>query len=360
MKTFVKIDDKNLKEIVDFYFSSVIDIAKTGKQYERILNETPELQKKLYSHIQSEISSKKGKSIEIDYGKRLSSNRRFIKKAQFQVLAPIIEALGAEGMKEIIATGMGAEEVDILTKFKEFFGNMPEAKGFFDWLKKEAKGYINELLDLDLLKKYLILDKTLEVGAEKERYSPSAYQFLLESKGPRGIDNSYVSKGAYDLPSKKLYQQYQDMKMSSPELFEKKMDFPEFEKFREKQVPTIFYNDIKKHGQPKPSTQIKPPTKKPKYDGTDKEANNNSRFVKVAQSAGGEGAPVINQQIADDIKKLFPKWKFDDLINEIKNVSANTQIGDTEKQEQYRQVIAKYQKSIQPLHKYIEDISKQK
>ena len=41
MKTFVKVDNKNLKEIVDFYYSTVMQMAKTGPQFAKILQEIP-------------------------------------------------------------------------------------------------------------------------------------------------------------------------------------------------------------------------------------------------------------------------------------------------------------------------------
>lgn len=360
MKTFVKVDNKNLKEIVDFYYSTIMDMVKTGPQFAKILQEIPEIEKKFYSYVQSEISQKKGENIEIDYNLRLSSNQKFIKKAQIppSVIGPAMEAIGGEAMKEILGAGLGKDEAGILGKFKAVFDKFGILEGLLNSLKKMAKGFIKEATDLDLLKKLLILDKTFQVEQEKEKFSPSAYEFLLESKtGPRGIDGSYVSKGAYDLPSKKLYEQYEQAKRTSPELFEKKMDFPELERFREKQKPTIFYDDTKGSSEstPKPNMQFQPLYKKPKYDGENKAAKNNNKFVKVSQS----GAPVVSEQVADNIKKLFPKWKFDDLINEIKTVSANTQVDDLGKQKQFLQVIAKYEKSIEPLHKYIEDLKKQ-
>ena len=82
MKTYVKVDNKNLKEIVDFYYSTVMQMAKTGPQFAKILQEIPEIEKKFYSYVQNEISSKKGESVEIDYNLRLSSNQKFIKKAK--------------------------------------------------------------------------------------------------------------------------------------------------------------------------------------------------------------------------------------------------------------------------------------
>ena len=348
MKTFVKVDDKNIKEIVDFYYSTVLQMAKTGPQFAKILQEAPEIEKKFYEYVQSEIASKKGQNVEIDYSLRLSSNQKFIKKAQIPwnaLVGPVMEALGAEGMKEILSTGLGKDEEGILGKFKSVFSKIPGLEKFLNSLKKMVKGAIQEIQDIDLLKKWLILDRTFFVEQQKENFSPSAYEFLLESKtGPRGIDGSYVSKGAYDLPSKKLYEQYEQAKRTTPELFEKKMDFPEFEKFREQQKPTIFYDDTKGSSQPKSKT---------------KESNNINKFIKVSQTVQSE-TPVVSQQTAEDVKKLFPKWKFDDLINEIKIVSANNQLDDLGKQEQFKQVIAKYEKSIEPLHKYIQNLTKQK
>jgi hypothetical protein len=360
MKTFVKVDNKNFKEIVDFYYSLIIQMAKTGPHFAKIIQEIPEIEKKFYSYVQNEISSKKGENIEIDYTLRLSSNQKFIKKAQ--VPPGVLSAIGGEAMKEILAGGLGSDESGILGKFKGIFDKFNILEGLFNGLKKMAKGFIKEATDLDLLKKLLILDKTFQVETEKEKFSPSAYEFLLESKtGPRGIDGSYVSKGAYDLPSKKLYEQYEEAKRTTPELFEKKMDFPEFEKYREQQKPTIFYDDTKgsSGSKPKPNMHFQPLYKKPKYDGKDTAANSENKFIKVSQ-ATQNSAPVVSQQVAEDVKKLFPKWKFDDLINEIKLVSANNEIDDTAKQEQFRQVIAKYEKSIEPLHKYIQDLTKQK
>ncbi len=360
MKTFVKVDNKNLKEIVDFYYSLIMQMAKTGPHFAKIIQEIPEIEKKFYSYVQNEISSKKGENIEIDYTLRLSSNQKFIKKAQ--VPPQILTAIGGEAMKEILAGGLGADESGILGKFKGIFDKFNILEGLLDGLKRMAKGFIKEATDLDLLKKLLILDKTIQVETEKEKFSPSAYEFLLESKtGPRGIDGSYVSKGAYDLPSKKLYEQYEKAKRTTPEMFEKKMDFPEFEKYREQQKPTIFYDDTKETSgsKPKPNMQFQPLYKKPKYDGSDTTASGENKFIKVSQTTQNS-APVVSQQVAEDVKKLFPKWKFDDLVNEIKIVSANNEIDDTAKQEQYRQVIAKYEKSIEPLHKYIQDLTKQK
>jgi hypothetical protein len=363
MKTFVKVDNKNFKEIVDFYYSLIMQMAKTGPHFAKIIQEIPEIEKKFYSYVQNEISSKKGENIEIDYTLRLSSNQRFIKKAQVPpLLGPALSAIGGEAMKEILAGGLGADESGILGKFKGVFDKFGILEGLLNSLKKMAKGFIKEATDLDLLKKLLILDKTFQVETEKEKFSPSAYEFLLESKtGPRGIDGSYVSKGAYDLPSKKLYEQYEKAKRTTPELFEKKMDFPEVEKYREQQKPTIFYDDTKgsSGSKPKPNMQFQPLYKKLKYDGKDTAASIENKFIKVSQ-ATQNSVPVVSQQVAEDVKKLFPKWKFDDLINEIKIVSANNEIDDTAKQEQFRQVIAKYEKSIEPLHKYIQDLTKQK
>jgi hypothetical protein len=360
MKTFVKVDNKNLKEIVDFYYSTVMQMAKTGPQFAKILQEIPEIEKKFYSYVQNEISSKKGESVEIDYNLRLSSNQKFIKKAILPaVLGPALSAIGGEAMKEILAGGLGKDSDGILSKFEGVFSKFSGLQKIFDVLKKLTKGAIQEVQDLDLLKSWLILDKTFYVEQDKEKFSPSAYEFLLESKtGPRGLDGSYVSKGAYELPSKKLYEQYEQAKRTKPELFEKKMDFPEFEKFRDQQKPTIFYDDTKgsSESKPKPNMQFQPLHKKPKYDGKDTTATSKNKFIKVSQTQD----PVVNQQVAEEVQKLFPRWKFDDLINEIKTVSANTQIDDIGKQEQFRQVIAKYEKSIQPLHKYIQDLTKQK
>jgi hypothetical protein len=271
MKTFVKVDNKNLKEIVDFYYSTVMQMAKTGPQFAKILQEIPEIEKKFYSYVQNEISSKKGESVEIDYNLRLSSNQKFIKKAFLPaVLGPALSAIGGEAMKEILAGGLGKDSDGILSKFEGVFSKFSGLQKIFDVLKKLTKGAIQEIQDLDLLKSWLILDKTF-----------------------------YVEQA---------------------------------------------------------NMQFQPLHKKPKYDGKDTTATSKNKFIKVSQTQD----PVVNQQVAEEVQKLFPRWKFDDLINEIKTVSANTQIDDIGKQEQFRQVIAKYEKSIQPLHKYIQDLTKQK
>ena len=197
----------------------------------------------------------------------------------------------------------------------------------------------------------------MSVAKGKENFSPSTYEFLLEGKGPRGIDNSYVSKGAYDLPSKSMYEDYERSKREHPEMFEKRFDYqdaPEFEPFRKK--PTIFFDDTKKSGEkPKPNMNFQPIFKK--IQDTDKQDTTAStNNIRTAQNK----VPLITEDQYNKISELFPKWSFNDLNNEIREVSADETLSDEVKQQQYSSIIAKYAKNIDPLHKYLQGMTKEK
>jgi len=364
MRVFLKVDETNFKQIVDFYYETLMQIAATSKNYSFLLQESPEVKKKVHSYIENMVSSQKNKKIEFDYNLKLSNqNQKFVKTAQGWIeLAKII---GVEGMKEIIGKGMGADDEGILGKFESLFSKFPFLKDVFNYLKNVSKNALSQLTDIELLKKWMLANKTLDVAHGKERFSPSAYEHLFETKtGPRGIDGSYVSKGAYELPSYKMYDQLENAKQTSPELFKNKYEYydaPEFQYEKERLKPKTFFDDRKLYEKkpPKPSDKLQPLYTKPsKEEAKNSEASGNNKFIKVSQV--GNKVPLVSKEQADQISKLFPKWSMDDISREVQAISLNPSLDDTDKQKEYEQIIAKYAKSIEPLHKYIQGLTKQK
>lgn len=191
---------------------------------------------------------------------RLSSkNSKFVKIAQGPLLPAEMAALAEMAEALTAAEGSG-----LLETFKGVAGKFDFIQKTLDAAKKLVKGAIKEAQDVQLLKDILLLVTSVGVAGGKEKFSPSTYEFLLEGKGPRGINNSYVSKGAYDLPSKSMYEDYERSKREHPEMFEKRFDYqdaPEFEPFRKK--PTIFFDDTKKSDEKsKPNMKFQPIFKK--------------------------------------------------------------------------------------------------
>jgi hypothetical protein len=359
MTVLLTIDEKNIQDVINFYYNTTMDILKTGKIHSKIIAEFPDISKKMYSFVAKEILSMKGKKIPVDYSLRLSSkNSKFVKIAQGPLLPAEMAALAemAEGLT-------AAEGSGLLETFKGVAGKFDLIQKTLDTGKKLVKGAIKEAQDVQLLKDILLLFTSVEVAKGKERFSPSTYEFLLEGKGPRGIDNSYVSKGAYDLPSKSIYEDYERSKREHPEMFEKRFDYqdaPEFEPFRKK--PTIFFDDTNKSGEKsKPDMKFQPIFKK--IQNTDKKdtdkkdisasTNNN---IRTAQ----DKVPLITEDEYNQISELYPKWSFNDLNNEIRKVSADETLSDEVKQQQYSSIIAKYAKNIEPLHKYLQGMTKEK
>ncbi len=354
MTVLLTIDEKNIQDVINFYYGTAMDILKTGNIHSKLIAEFPDISKKIYSFVAKEISSMKGKKIPVDYSLRLSSkNSKFIKIAQ----GPLIPAEMA-ALAEMLEGLTAAEGSGLLETFKGVMGKFSFLQPILDWGKKVVKGVIGEIQDIQLLKDLLLLRTSVDVAEGKEKFSPSTYEFLLEGKGPRGIDNSYVSKGAYDLPSKSMYEDFERSKREHPEMFEKRFDYqdaPEFEPFRKK--PTIFFDDTKKSGEkPKPNMKFQPIFKK--IQNTDKQnitasTNNN---IRTAQNK----VPLITEDQYNKISELFPKWSFNDLNNEIREVSADETLSDEVKQQQFSSIIAKYAKNIDPLHKYLQGMTKEK
>jgi hypothetical protein len=354
MTVLLTIDEKNIQDVINFYYGTAMDILKTGNSHSKLIAEFPDISKKIYSFVAKEISSMKGKKIPVDYSLRLSfKNSKFIKIAQ----GPLIPAEMA-ALAEMLEGLTAAEGSGLLETFKGVMGKFSFLQPILDWGKKVVKGVIGEIQDIQLLKDLLLLRTSVDVAEGKEKFSPSTYEFLLEGKGPRGIDNSYVSKGAYDLPSKSMYEDFERSKREHPEMFEKRFDYqdaPEFEPFRKK--PTIFFDDTKKSGEkPKPNMKFQPIFKK--IQNTDKQnttASTNDN-IRTAQNK----VPLITEDQYNKISELFPKWSFNDLNNEIREVSADETLSDEVKQQQYSSIIAKYAKNIDPLHKYLQGMTKEK
>jgi hypothetical protein len=354
MTVLLTIDEKNIQDVINFYYGTAMDILKTGNIHSKLIAEFPDISKKIYSFVAKEISSMKGKKIPVDYSLRLSfKNSKFIKIAQ----GPLIPAEMA-ALAEMLEGLTAAEGSGLLETFKGVMGKFSFLQPILDWGKKVVKGVIGEIQDIQLLKDLLLLRTSVDVAEGKEKFSPSTYEFLLEGKGPRGIDNSYVSKGAYDLPSKSMYEDFERSKREHPEMFEKRFDYqdaPEFEPFRKK--PTIFFDDTKKSGEkPKPNMKFQPIFKK--IQNTDKQnttASTNDN-IRTAQNK----VPLITEDQYNKISELFPKWSFNDLNNEIREVSADETLSDEVKQQQYSSIIAKYAKNIDPLHKYLQGMTKEK
>jgi hypothetical protein len=354
MTVLLTIDEKNIQDVINFYYGTAMDILKTGNIHSKLIAEFPDISKKIYSFVAKEISSMKGKKIPVDYSLRLSfKNSKFIKIAQ----GPLIPAEMA-ALAEMLEGLTAAEGSGLLETFKGVMGKFSFLQPILDWGKKVVKGVIGEIQDIQLLKDLLLLRTSVDVAEGKEKFSPSTYEFLLEGKGPRGIDNSYVSKGAYDLPSKSMYEDFERSKREHPEMFEKRFDYqdaPEFEPFRKK--PTIFFDDTKKSGEkPKPNMKFQPIFKK--IQNTDKQNTTASTIdnIRTAQNK----VPLITEDQYNKISELFPKWSFNDLNNEIREVSADETLSDEVKQQQYSSIIAKYAKNIDPLHKYLQGMTKEK
>jgi len=359
MTVLLTINEKNIQDVINFYYGTAMDILKTGKIHSKVIAEFPDISKKIYSFVAKEISLMKGKKIPVDYSLRVSfKNSKFIKIAQGPALPLEIAAL-AEMLEGLTA----AEGSGLLDTFKGVAGKFDFLKGVLDLGKKLVKGAIQEIQDIQLLKDILLLVTSVNVAGGKEKFSPSTYEFLLEGKGPRGIKDSYVSKGAYDLPSKSLYEDYERSKREHPEMFEKRFDYqdaPEFEPFRKK--PTIFFDDTNKSGEKsKPDIKFQPIFKKiQNTDNQNTDKKDTTAFSKNNIRTAQEKIPLITENQYNKILELDPKWNFNDLNNEINKVSADETLSNENKQQQYSSIIAKYAKTIEPLHKYLQGMTKEK
>lgn len=61
MTVLLTIDEKNIQDVINFYYNTTMDILKTGKIHSKIIAEFPDISKKMYSFVAKEILSMKGK-----------------------------------------------------------------------------------------------------------------------------------------------------------------------------------------------------------------------------------------------------------------------------------------------------------
>lgn len=194
-------------------------------------------------------------------------------------------------------------------------------KAIIKYIIPRIQRWIQQSMNPEMIRRTKILEtmEDFETKRQKNQFSPSAFEHLLNSPGYGGKEQS---QGAYDVRGKNIEDEIEKFKKSDPEKFKHEYSY---------------YDD--------------PDVKERLEKGA------SSKFTKISQSTSGRFKQMPRTEETDKMRealiKLTPTWTSEKLRQDMLKVANRTDINDVQKSELLAQVLNPYIKSVEPLHNYL-------
>lgn len=202
--------------------------------------------------------------------------------------------------------------------------------------------------NLDFKRREYILETLIDIGkrTQKNQFSPSAYQKILNDKGYKGGD---LSQGAYDVKTPAFKKELEQAKKDNPEKFKLPFSYLEDKDVQERKKGKKFdfYNP---GGKKEESSEVisEPETAS---------ASTSKKFIKTSQTTTKITDQDVAQRVAM-IEKLLENWNEDAIKQSMIKISNRTDITDEQKQQLISAQVKQYAQAIKPLQSYMDSLRK--
>lgn len=171
----------------------------------------------------------------------------------------------------------------------------------------------------EMIRRTYILNTMKDFSEKRQEnaFSTSAFEHILESKGPRGYGGKEHSQGAYEVRGKEIKDEIDQYKKSNPEMFKHEYSY-------------LDDPDVKER----------------------LEKNSSNKFRKIVSA---QKTQPQDEQL-ESFKKLIPNWNANNIKQDLTKIATRNDITDEQKQKLTAQTLSAYMKQIQPLHEYITKI----
>jgi hypothetical protein len=331
------VTNENFKMFENYLYNTVMNLVKTKPTVAAVFEQVPSLNEEVKEIISDTLKDFQ-KRREIVQVAEIKTNK-FIKVAQVPGLpaipstAPISGAGGGAGGASGILSAMGGGDASQAYKSFENIlkGDWQELVDVFLGKKFKIAAVILKALGVrlqraikqnfnpEMIRRTYILN-TMKDFSEKRQdnaFSTSAFEHILESKGPRGYGGKEHSQGAYEVRGKEIKDEIDQYKKSNPEMFKHEYSY-------------LDDPDVKER----------------------LEKNSSNKFRKLVSA---QKTQQQDEQL-EAFKKLIPKWNANNIKQDLTKIAMRNDITDEQKQELTAQTLSAYIKQIQPLHEYITKI----
>lgn len=328
------VTNENFKMFENYLYNTVMNLVKTKPTVASVFEQVPSLNEEVKEIISDTLKDfqKRREMVQVA-GTRTN---KFVKVAQvppaIPPTAPIPGAGGGGGLSGIMsAAGLGdpssaAKGFEALLKgdWQEIIDLVIGNKNKFLAIALKAVGVrleraIKQNFNPEMIRRTYILN-TMKDFSEKRQdnaFSTSAFEHILESKGPRGYGGKEHSQGAYEVRGKEIKDEIDQYKKSNPEMFKHEYSY-------------LDDPDVKER--------------------LEKNSSNKFRKIVSAQKTQPQDAQL------ESFKKLIPNWNANNIKQDLTKIAMRNDITDEQKQELTAQTLSAYIKQIQPLHEYITKI----
>ena len=178
---------------------------------------------------------------------------------------------------------------------------------------------IKQNFNPEMIRRTYILNTMKDFSEKRQEnaFSTSAFEHILESKGPRGYGGKEHSQGAYEVRGKEIKDEIDQYKKSNPEMFKHEYSY-------------LDDPDVKER----------------------LEKNSSNKFRKIVSA---QKTQPQDEQL-ESFKKLIPNWNANNIKQDLTKIATRNDITDEQKKELTKQTLSAYMKQIQPLHEYITKI----
>lgn len=178
---------------------------------------------------------------------------------------------------------------------------------------------IKQNFNPEMIRRTYILNTMKDFSEKRQEnaFSTSAFEHILESKGPRGYGGKEHSQGAYEVRGKEIKDEIDQYKKSNPEMFKHEYSY-------------LDDPDVKER----------------------LEKNSSNKFKKIVSA---QKTQPQDEQL-ESFKKLIPNWNANNIKQDLTKIATRNDITDEQKKELTKQTLSAYMKQIQPLHEYITKI----
>lgn len=318
------VTNENFKELESYLYDFVMKLLKSKPAVASIFEQAPSLNEELKEIIFDTLKDfQKRKEMVQAAGTRTN---KFVKvAAPGPPTIPPVTVPGAGGgigglatidapkLAEAVLKGDYQEIIDQLSKDNKILAVV--LKAFAVRIERAIKQTFNP----EMIRRTYILNTMKDFSEKRQEnaFSTSAFEHILESKGPRGYGGKEHSQGAYEVRGKEIKDEIDQYKKSNPEMFKHEYSY-------------LDDPDVKER----------------------LEKNSSNKFRKIVSA---QKTQPQDEQL-ESFKKLIPNWNANNIKQDLTKIATRNDITDEQKQKLTAQTLSAYMKQIQPLHEYITKI----
>jgi hypothetical protein len=225
-------------------------------------------------------------------------------------------SLGTDDKAKLIEAVLKGDYQEIID---QFFKNNKIVAVILKALAVRIERAIKQTFNPEMIRRTYILNTMKDFSEKRQEnaFSTSAFEHILESKGPRGYGGKEHSQGAYEVRGKEIKDEIDQYKKSNPEMFKHEYSY-------------LDDPDVKER----------------------LEKNSSNKFRKIVSA---QKTQPQDEQL-ESFKKLIPNWNANNIKQDLTKIATRNDITDEQKKELTKQTLSAYMKQIQPLHEYITKI----